>query len=255
VVVAVAMATTAGLRRPVRADRSILLSVGLGQLAFVTAAVFVALRFVPPGRSSILVYASALWTAPLAVAFLQERLTRARVAGLSTGCAGVVLLLEPWALDWTDGRLLLGIGLLLAAAVANAATMVHVRGHRWVGTPLQLMPFQFGIAAIPMAVVAAAVDGVPSVRWDATTVAIVAYQILFGSSLGVWGHLTLGRSLPAITVNLTLMAVPVVGLASSVVLIDESLTPAVAVSLVLVLTGVAFGVASDLRSTDRLQPA
>ena len=77
-VIAVGIGAKGGLRRPDRADRWILLSVGLGQLAFVTAVVFVALSWVPPGRSSIVVYTSALWTAPLAVVFLHERLTPLR---------------------------------------------------------------------------------------------------------------------------------------------------------------------------------
>ena len=47
----------------------------------------------------------------------------------------------------------------------------------------------------------------------AATVAIVVYQIFLGSAFGFWGLLTISRSLPAITTNLLLMAVPVVGLA------------------------------------------
>lgn len=58
-------------------------------------------------------------------------------------------------------------------------------------------------------------------RWTAATVAVVGYQILLASAFGFWGLLTISRSLPAITTNLTLMAVPVVGLASSVPLANE----------------------------------
>jgi drug/metabolite transporter (DMT)-like permease len=75
----------------------------------------------------------------------------------------------------------------------------------------------------------------------------VAYQIALGSAFGFWGLLTISRSLPAITANLLLMAVPVVGLLSSVVLVDEPLTPTVVCSLALVLTGVGLGIASDRR--------
>ncbi|MDP9118968.1 MAG: DMT family transporter, partial [Actinomycetota bacterium] len=81
-VVAAAMSTR-GVPRPQAADRPILWSVGLVRLALVTALVFSALEFVPPGRSSILVYTASLWTVPLAVAFLHERLTSFRIAGLA----------------------------------------------------------------------------------------------------------------------------------------------------------------------------
>ena len=75
-----------------------------------------------------------------------------------------------------------------------------------------------------------AVEGAPEIAWDATTVAIAAYQVFLGSAFGFWGLLTISRSLPAITTNLLLMAVPVVGLASSIAITDETLTVAVTVS-------------------------
>lgn len=254
IVIAAAMSIR-GIPRPRRADRPILASVGLARLALVTALVFSALRFVPPGRSSILVYTASLWTVPLAVAFLHERLTSLRVAGLACGCAGIVLLLEPWAQDLSDTQLLLGLSMLLIAAVANAGTTVHIRRHRWVGTPFELMPWQFALAAVPVAILAFAIDGPPEVRWTGETVAIVAYQVLIGSALGLWGLLTIGRSLPAITTNLVLMAVPVVGLASSIVITDERLTSAVGLSLLLILAGVWLGMLSDTRRSEPVPSA
>lgn len=252
-VVAAAMSPR-GVPRPQAADRPILWSVGLVRLAIVTALVFSALEFVPPGRSSILVYTAGLWTVPLAVVFLHERLTSFRVAGLALGSAGVVLLFEPWALDWSDTQVLVGLGMLLVAAIANAATTVHIRAHRWAGTPFELMPWQLAVAAVPITILAAAIEGVPDIHWTTTTVAIVAYQILLGSAFGFWGLLTISRSLPAITTNLTLMAVPVVGLVSSIGIADERLTPSVAASLILILAGVGLGVLSD-RRRETLLPA
>jgi drug/metabolite transporter (DMT)-like permease len=251
IVVAAGMATR-GVPRPRAADRPILWSVGLARLALVTALVFSALEFVPPGRSSILVYTASLWTVPLAVVFLHERLTSLRVAGLALGSVGVVLLIEPWTLDWSDGDLLIGLGMLLVAAIANASTTVHIRAHRWAGTPFELMPWQFAVAAVPIVVLAAVLEGMPEIRWTAATVGVVAYQIFLGSAFGFWGLLTISRSLPAITTNLTLMAVPVVGLLSSIVIANESLTLAVTISLALVLAGVALGLYSDRRRSDPL---
>jgi drug/metabolite transporter (DMT)-like permease len=250
-VVAAAMSPR-GVPHPQAADRPILWSVGLLRLALVTALVFSALEFVPPGRSSILVYTASLWTVPLAVGFLHERLTSFRVAGLALGSIGVVLLFEPWALDWDDSRLLVGLGMLLVAAIANAASTVHIRAHRWAGTPFELMPWQLGLAAAPIAILAVAIEGTPDIRWTAATVAVVAYQVLLGSAFGFWGLLTISRSLPAITTNLTLMAVPVVGLVSSIAITGERLTPAVTVSLVLILAGVGLAVLSDRRRREPL---
>lgn len=185
--------------------------------------------------------------------FLHERLTALRLSGLVLGSVGVVLLFEPWALDWDDTRLLVGLGMLLVAAVANAASTVHIRAHLWAGTPFELMPWQLGLAAVPIAMLAALIEGMPQIRWTAATVAIVAYQVLLGSAFGFWGFLTISRSLPAITTNLTLMAVPVVGLGSSIAITGERLDPAVTASLVLILAGVGLAVLSDRRRDALLQ--
>jgi drug/metabolite transporter (DMT)-like permease len=245
ILVSAIMAARHGIRRPTRHDLPILLTVGVGQLAIVTTIVFVALRYVPPGRSAILVYASTLWTFPLAAVVLHERLTAARVAGLALGCSGLALLLEPWSTDWSDGRTLFGFGLLLLASILNAATTVHVRAHSWRGTPLELMPWLLTVAATPIFVLALALHGLPHVEWTLSTTGIVAYEIVLVSGFAVWGSITLARSVPAMSASLILMATPVVGLVSSIVLVDESASVAVAVSLVLVLGGVLVGVRAD----------
>jgi drug/metabolite transporter (DMT)-like permease len=241
------MAARGRIRRPTRDDRPILLSVGLGRLAFVTAATFVALRIVPPGRSSILAYTASLWTAPMAIIVLHERLTRLRLIGLGLGCAGIVFILEPWSLDPTDADTLVGFGLLIGSAVATAATAVHIRAHRWTRSSLELMPWQLAVAAVPLAVLALALEGSPSVPWSAPTAAIVGYQIVFSSVIALWGALTFIRSVPAITSNLTLMAVPVIGLSSSVLLVNDPVSGSLILGLVLVLGGVGLGLWSDHR--------
>ncbi|NIR38934.1 MAG: EamA family transporter, partial [Actinobacteria bacterium] len=74
--------------------------------------VFLALEIVPPGRSSILIWTSSLWTVPIAAAFLGERMSRLRWAGLLAGVAGILFVFEPTRLDWGDSRVLLGHGML-----------------------------------------------------------------------------------------------------------------------------------------------
>ncbi|MEO8424365.1 MAG: DMT family transporter [Actinomycetota bacterium] len=248
VLVTVFMAFRRRIRRPTRHDLPILFTVGVVQLAVVTTVVFAALRYVPPGRSAILVYASTLWTFPLAAIVLHERLTTSRVVGLALGCSGLVLLLEPWSADWSDGRTIAGFGLLLLGSILNAATTVHIRAHSWRGSALELMPWLLGIAALPITLLAFALHGPPHVRWTLSTAGIVVYEIALASAFAVWGSITLARSVPAISTSLILMAVPVVGLLSSIVLVGESATIAVAISLALVLGGVGLGLRTD-RST------
>ncbi len=98
---------TGRLARPARGDYPILLSVAV-RLALVFVFVFSALEIVPPGRSAILVWRASLWTVPLAVIFVGERMSSTRWAGVVIGIAGILFVFEPTRLDWGDGRVLLG---------------------------------------------------------------------------------------------------------------------------------------------------
>ena len=230
-----------------RHDVPVLLSVGLVRVGLVNALVFSALRFVPPGRASVVAYTASLWTLPIAAVWLGEKLTPRRVGGVVAGCMGLGLLLEPWALDWSDTRLIVGLGMLLTGAVTMAATTVHIRGHRWQATAFELMPWQLMLGAVPTVALAWTLEGPPDVEWSAVAVAIIVFQVVFASSFAMWGELTLCRSLPSISANLFLMAVPAIGLGASVLWAGETLTVAAAAGFALILGGVAVGLLLDVR--------
>ncbi|MGI9648339.1 MAG: DMT family transporter [Acidimicrobiia bacterium] len=242
-------AATGRLVRPPRQDYPIIGSVAVFRLALVFILVFGALEFVPPGRSSILVWTTSLWTVPLAAFFVDEHMDRLRWLGLIIGLGGIVLVFEPTRLDWTDGRLLLGHLMLLSAAALLASVSVHVRHHTWASTPLALLPWQLMVAALPMLTIALLVEGIPAIDWTWQLAGIVAFQATMASGVALWGSLTALRTLPAITTNLTLMAIPVIGLISSAVLVGESLTAGVIGGLILVLGGVGLNIVSDARTT------
>jgi drug/metabolite transporter (DMT)-like permease len=189
-----------------------------------------------------------LWTVPIAVVFLGERMNRLRWLGLTAGIAGILLVFEPTRLDWTDSRVIIGHAMLLTAAVLNASVSVHVRHHSWASTPLSLLPWQMLTAAIPVLVIALATEGIPSIDWTLGLAAIVVYQGTFASGFALWGQLTVLRTHPAISTNLALMAVPVIGLLSSAVIVDEPLSAAVVIGLGLVLAGVAASMLADSAS-------
>lgn len=244
---------TRRLSLPNRADYPIVLSVAVVKLALVFLLVFAALKTVPPGRSAILVWTASLWAVPIAVLLIGERITRLRLFGLGIGILGILFVFEPTRLDWTDGRVVLGHAMLLAAAMLNATVNVHVRRHSWSSTPLGLLPWQVLVASIPALVFALVTEGIPTIVWTPQLVAIVLYQGVVASGLAMWAQLTVLRSHPAISSNLALMAIPVIGLASSAVLLDEPLTGGVLAGLGLVISGVAANVVADARSRLRLE--
>jgi drug/metabolite transporter (DMT)-like permease len=236
---------TGRLSLPPRQDLSMVLSIAALRLAAVFVLVFFALEIVPPGRSSILVWTASLWTVPIAVTFIGEQMSRTRWIGLTAGIVGILFVFEPTRLDWSDGRVILGHAMLLGAAMAQASVSVHVRHHSWESTPLGLLPWQLLVASTAVVVIALATHGIPTVDWSLGLVANLMFQGVVVSGFALWGQLTVLRSHPAISTNLALMLVPVVGLLSSVLLVDETLNAGVLAGLTLVLIGVVISRVGD----------
>jgi drug/metabolite transporter (DMT)-like permease len=230
---------------PPRRDLPMVGSMAFFRLAAVTVLVFSALELVPAGRSSVVVWTSSLWTVPIAAIFLGERMTPARWFGLSLGLAGVLALFEPWGFDWSDTGVAVGHALLILAAITNAATAVHIRGHRWSIAPLDSMPWQLMAATLILVGLGFGVEGPPVIDWTPQLVWVVLYQGLIATGIAFWVQIVILRNLSAVSTNLTLMAVPVVGVVSSAIVLNEDVTTSLVLGLILVITGVAVNLLSD----------
>lgn len=238
-------ALTGNLMVPPRQDLPMIISVALFRLATVMVLVFFALRLVPVGRSSVLVWTTSLWTVPIAAVFLGERMTRQKWTGLVIGISGVVILSGVWGNDWRDPSVILGTGLLLLAAIVNASTAVHIRRHRWTINPLQALPWQLVGAAIPLVTLGFVVDGPPLFDWTPGLLLNIGYQALLASGAAFWAQIVVLRNLSAVSTNLTMTGVPVIGVVSSSVVLGEDITVALGVGMLLVLAGVVLNVLSD----------
>ena len=228
-----------------RQDWKIVPILGILRLGAIYALVFYALQFLPPGRSGILVWTGTLWTVPIAMVFLRERMSGMQVAGLTVGMAGLVMVLDPGTLSVSGTKMVWGYVMLMGAALSVAWTSVYIRAHRWGATALASTPWQLLAGGIPSLAAAVAFEGIPDIRWTWVVVGIVAYQTTLATPLAVWGQLEAFRRLPAISVNLSLMATPVVGLLSSWWLVDEQLTLGVVAGLALLTAGVAANILGD----------
>lgn len=249
--VGIGLAATGRLAMPARRDYPVLASVTIVRLAMTSGLLFAALQFVPPGRSSVLVYTAVLWMPPLARWLLGEHSTWLTLAGVVVGGFGVIVLVAPWSLDWSDGTLVLGHAMLLGAALAQAVGSLHVRGHRWSVPPIRLMPWQLVGAGLIVGTAALIFEGAPPLEVEPLGWVIVAYQIVAASAFGFYGVLTVTRNLPAVSSQLLLMAIPAVGVLGSVVFLDERLTLTAVGGMVLIFAGVATSLVADARRARR----
>jgi drug/metabolite transporter (DMT)-like permease len=231
------------LQWPERRDMKLIMIVGLVQMGLFLALVHFALYFVAAGRGAILAYTTPLWVVPAAVIFLKERISWLSGVGLFAGVAGVAVLFNPFVFDWSDFNTVAGNGLLLLAAGCWAVGIIAVRRHEWKAGPLQLAPF----ACIPTAGLALIFEDITTARINWEAVIIIIYNGPITMVAGFLGLITITRALPAISTSLAVLAVPALGLLSSVIWTDEQVTWSLSAGLLLIVGGVALMALSDWR--------
>lgn len=240
------MATSRGrLVVPTRADVPVLLSITLLHMVGFVVLANIGLQLVPTGRSVVLAYTTPLWVTPGAILFLGERPTAPRVLGVGLGLLGLVVLFNPLAFDWANRGAVTGNVAILAAALLWAASILHIRAHRWHATPFELIPWEALLATILLTPIALVSGRLPHVVWSARLVALMLYSAVPGTALAYWATATASRNLPAVTTALGLLVTPVVSVVVATLWLRESLTLSLAAAIVLILGGVALGTTGD----------
>jgi drug/metabolite transporter (DMT)-like permease len=172
-------------------------------------------------------------------------MTARKWTGLVVGIAGVLILSEIWGNDWTEKTVVVGTGLLLLAAVVNASTSVHIRRHDWAITPMQALPWQLAGAALILTIIGLIVDGPPSIDWTPQLAWIMVYESILASGVAFWAQIAVLRNLSAVSTNLTMTGVPVLGVVSSAVVLGEPITASLVFGMALVVAGVMINIVSD----------
>ena len=226
---------------PRRGDVPVICTIALLHMVAFSALVAFGLRFAPVGRSIVLGYTTPLWVVPGAWLFLKEPMTRARLAGTAMGLLGLIVLLNPLALDWSDRNAVTGSLLLLLAALCWAANILYVRAHKWLSTPFQLAFWQTLLACTVLSTLAFLFDGVPRIVWSPRLAGAFVYSGIFGTALAYWAMAVVNRSLPATTTSLGILATPVVGVICSTVALGEHIDASLLFAMTLILAGIAIG--------------
>jgi drug/metabolite transporter (DMT)-like permease len=229
------------LAMPPRGDLPVLFSITLLHMVGFGVLASWGLQLVPAGRSTVLAYTTPLWVTPGAHLFLREPLTARRMAGVGVGLLGLLVLFNPLAFDWTDRRAVLGNGAIVLAALLWAASILHIRGHRWRATPLDLVPWELLLAAAILTPLALAWSGPPAAGWTAGLTAMLLYAGIPGTALAYWAIAVASRNLPAVTTALGSLGTPVVSVVIAALWLGEAPTLSLLVAIGLILGGVAFG--------------
>jgi O-acetylserine/cysteine efflux transporter len=209
----------------------------------------------PPGLASLVLQSSAPFTVVLAGLLLHERLTVRQVAGVGlavTGLAGIAV--HRAGLD--GGAALLPVLLTLCAGLGWAFGNLCNRQAR-TDEPFRLMLWMTVVPPAPMLLMSLALEGPAEVarsftglgeRQGLLALGGLAFTVLIATLLGsgIWTALMARH--PSSTVAPFSMLVPVVGIGSSWLLLDDATSwPEIALGAV-VLAGVLLGSSSGGRT-------
>jgi drug/metabolite transporter (DMT)-like permease len=240
-VVGVLSIFTGKLRLPPRQDLPMVLSLSILHMCVFAMLTSLGLVYVSAGRTVLLAYTTPLWVFPLAWLFAGEKLTPMRLVAVASGVAGLLVLVNPLAIQWSDSGVITGHTLILLAAVSWAISIVYTRMHIWASSPFDLLFWQLLIAAALTAVIALTFEGWPVIDVTAHFIVLLLYGGTISTSLAYWALSTVNRSLPATTTALGLLAVPLFGVVSSMLTLGETFDMFTLAALLLIVGGIAIG--------------
>lgn len=210
--------------------------IGAGQFGLLYLAVG---GHIAPGLASLVVQTQVFFTIGLAMFTAGERLRRFQWLALALATAGVAVIAAHTDATTTP----LGLLMVLAAALCWAAGNTVARGMGRVDM-LGVVVWSSAYALPPLLLLTLWVDGPVRIAQalaaaDTTVWAVVLWQAVGNSLFGyaVWGWL-LARH-PAATVVPMALLVPVFGMASSALLLNEALPPWKLLAAALVMAGLA----------------
>ncbi len=221
------------------------LTISFGQFAFL----FCAIKFgMPAGLASLVLQAQAFFTIILGVFVFQERLQTKQIAGIALAVIGVLILVE----SSLGGQhvALLGFMLTLAAAFSWACgNIFNKKIMQLEARPpiMSLVVWSALIPVIPFFIASLLMDG-PAlmlqslVAIDLTTILSLVYLAFVATIIGygIWGSL-LGRYETWRVAPLSLL-VPVVGMASAALFLDERLSTTQLAGAALIMAGLYINV-------------
>ena len=224
---------------PHKQDLPVVFGAGILLFAVFVVCVHGGLAHVNAGRAALLSYTTPLWVAPGAYFILKEKMTRLQIIGVSVGLSGLIVLFNPFNFDWGNPEVVKGNAMLLMAALVWALSILQVRNHRWAGTVLELTPWQILVALIIVVPMAWFGDTRPTI-WSNELVVILLYNGVLATGSAQWASMRLTQLLPAVTVSLGFLLVPVAGVLLSTILLDEAFTVTLAIGMALIISGLLF---------------
>ena len=178
------------------------------------------LTLVPAGRASIIAFTMPVWAALFAIPVLRDRVSLPVFAGLGLGMAGLGILIGH---DMSVlGAAPVGALMMLGAAVSWGFGTVLFKRFNWQTPVATIIGWQLLLASIPVGIGALVLEPLPDLAVLSTPAIIAfAYVLIFPMVFCQWAYFKIVSMFPAVYAAIGVLAVPVVGVCSSLLLLGE----------------------------------
>jgi drug/metabolite transporter (DMT)-like permease len=232
--------TVRGDRIPGRSEWPALTILGVLMIGFGNGGVVWAEQTLPSGLTAVLVAVIPFWMVGVErLAGDADRLTPRRIVGLLIGFGGIVLLVWP-ELELGEGRAFLaGVAATQLACLGWALGSSYGRRRTPAENVLAAAAFQMLFGGAVMCLAGWAHGEWSHLTFNARTGAAIVYLLVFGSIVGFTAYAYALKHLPLATVSLYAYVNPVIAMVLGTIVLDEPMSPRLAVAGGIVLAGMA----------------
>ncbi|CEG58636.1 50S ribosomal protein L24 (fragment) [Legionella fallonii LLAP-10] len=110
------------------------------------------------------------------------------------------------------------------------------------------MPWHLLVGTIILAFSALVFEPHPVIHWTMFSVLLNLYIGTIATGLAYWGAVEISKRFPAVTTSLALTGVPIIGIICSLLFLGEKPSPAVLVSLAMLITGLICVILGDYQA-------
>jgi drug/metabolite transporter (DMT)-like permease len=168
-------------------------------------------------RVAIMIYTMPIWAAMMARPILGERFTATRVAALTLCFAGMTILIAPLA----SVSVPIGIMLAVAASMSWAAGTIYLKWAKLEGDPMAITVWQLVFGMVVIAICVPIFEGGLHLNAGAWSLFGLIYSGIVGSGICYFLWFGIVRRLPASTAALGVLASPVIGVITAMIVLGE----------------------------------
>jgi drug/metabolite transporter (DMT)-like permease len=184
------------------------------------------LSLLPAGRSALLGYTMPIWAVLLSVWILKDPFNTRTLIALILGMGGIFTLMIDSIFQWShqgnQTSLLIGALLMLAAAWCWALGTNLMKRWALPVNSVVLTGWLLLIASLPMIIGAVVIDGIPTTLPSPLIVWGVIYNVLIAFMFCYWAWVRVIEITPVSISSLSSLLTPLIGVFSSIWLLDET---------------------------------